>query len=180
MEAQSVEHTVKAVLRLLGGRFAEDGAKAPPFGPVVTALGVTVDVSQLHRGLLTVDSTEARAAELGSAISKVLEEKRLPRLEALRLRGRMQFAASQIFGRVARRCLGVITQHAYSAEGASLSDAAVTSLRLFLSLLTSRVPREISNDCNKTWFLFTDASYDPSHDTPVAGLGAVLIDEHGA
>eukprot|EP00435_Cladocopium_sp_Y103_P061322 s1225_g23.t1 len=148
-------------------------------GPVFNALGVRVDVSQLHRGLVTVDNTEARAAELSETISKALAEKKLPRLETLILRGCMQFAASQIFGRVARRCLGVVTQHVYSAEGSSLSEPAVTSLKLFLSLLTSKIPRQISNDCNKTWFLFTGASYEPSADPPVAGLGAVLVDECG-
>ena len=34
-ESQSVDFTVKAVLRMLGWKFAEDGPKAPPFSPKV-------------------------------------------------------------------------------------------------------------------------------------------------
>ena len=63
-EAQSVDFIVKTVLRLLGWKFAEDGPKAPPFSQVVTGLGVSIDVGQLHRGLTFFDSTEKRTAEL--------------------------------------------------------------------------------------------------------------------
>ena len=49
-EEKNVDHTVKAVFNLLGWVYAQDGPKAPPFGGVVTALGVTIDVTCLHEG----------------------------------------------------------------------------------------------------------------------------------
>ena len=104
-ESQSVDFTVKAVFRMLGWKFAEDGPKAPPFSPAVTALGVSVDVSDLHQGLVLIDNTEKRALELLDTISSVIQSGRMTKKEALRLRGRMQFASGQIFGRVAKRCL---------------------------------------------------------------------------
>jgi hypothetical protein len=45
---------------MLGWKFAEDGPKAPPFSPKVTALGVEVDVSRLHQGFTLIDNTEKR------------------------------------------------------------------------------------------------------------------------
>ena len=60
VESQSVDFRVKAVLRMLGWKFAEDGPKAPPFSPKVTALGVEVDVSRLHQGFTLIDNTEKR------------------------------------------------------------------------------------------------------------------------
>ena len=68
-ESQSVDFTVKAVLRMLGWKFAEDGPKAPPFSPKVTALGVAIDVSRLHQGLTLIDNTEKRTAELSETIA---------------------------------------------------------------------------------------------------------------
>ena len=96
---------MKAVFRMLGWKFAEDGPKAPPFSPAVTALGVSVGVSDLHQGLVLIDNTEKRALELLDTISSVIQSGRMTKKEALRLRGRMQFASGQIFGRVAKRCL---------------------------------------------------------------------------
>ena len=68
-ESQSVDFTVKAVLRMLGWKFAGDGPKAPPFSPKVTALGVAIDVSRLHQGLTLIDNTEKRTAELSETIA---------------------------------------------------------------------------------------------------------------
>lgn len=37
----------------------------------------------------------------------------------------------------------------------------------------------MSGESSKLWFLFTDASFEPGADQPVAGLGAVLYDSLG-
>ena len=47
-ETSSATTAVTATFRMLGWTFAETGGKAPPFAAVVTALGVTFDVSLLH------------------------------------------------------------------------------------------------------------------------------------
>jgi hypothetical protein len=68
VESQSVDFRVKAVLRMLGWKFAEDGPKAPPFSPKVTALGVEVNVSRLQCFTL-IDNTEKRMTELSETIA---------------------------------------------------------------------------------------------------------------
>ena len=101
-------------------------------------------------------------------------------MEALRLRGRMQFVSGQLFGRVAKRTLAVVTRHAYSAESAVLSPEAMTSIRRFLAIIESDKPRVISRSASRTWLVFTDASHEPYGDRPLGGIGAVLVDERGA
>ena len=49
--------------------------KAPPFSPAITALGVSVDVSDLHQGLVLIDNTEKRALELLDTISSVIQSR---------------------------------------------------------------------------------------------------------
>ena len=66
-EAASVDDTVKAVFRLLGWRFAEDGPKAPPFCDSLVALGVELDVSKLHHGVAQIANTESRRNELAES-----------------------------------------------------------------------------------------------------------------
>ena len=175
-EAASVDYTVKAVFRLLGWRFAEDGPKAPPFSNNLVALGVEFDVSRLHQGLVKVANTESRREELAQSLDQAVASKSLAKLEALRLRGRMQFASGEFYGRLARRCLAVVTQHAYSSESSTLSEAAAHALSRFRDMLVNGAPRMISSKSTTTWFLFTDAWHEPDESEPFSGVGGVLVD----
>ena len=178
-EAASVDYTVKAVFRLLGWRFAEDGPKAPPFSNNLVALGVEFDVSRLHQGLVKVANTESRREELAQSLDQAVASKSLAKLEALRLRGRMQFASGEFYGRLARRCLAVVTQHAYSSESSTLSEAAAHALSRFRDMLVNGAPRMISSKSTTTWFLFTDAWHEPDESEPFSGVGGVLVDQLG-
>ena len=117
--------------------------------------------------------------ELAGAIGEVLQTNTLKKMEALKLRGRMQFTAGQLFGRVARKCLSVITQHAYHAESATVSPSAASALARFRDMLVASAPRVISSKNAGNWFVFTDASHEPQADRPYAGIGAVLVDNRG-
>ncbi len=46
----SVDASIRFLLKSLGWRFAESGEKAPPFGELVNALGVSIDVSSMGAG----------------------------------------------------------------------------------------------------------------------------------
>ena len=176
-EIDSVDYTVKALFKILGWKFAEDGPKAPPFSKILTAL--VMDVRNLHNGVVVIDNTESRRIELARSIEEILQSKQLRRLDALRLRGRMQFAAGQLFGRVARRCLSVVTQHAYGMDNASVSESALSALQRFRDMLLAGSPRTLSSHRSSVWFIFTDASHEPNSESPFTGIGAVLVDELG-
>ena len=178
-ETQNVTAAVCMVFKTLGWIFAEEGDKAPPFNSAVTALGVMIDVSSLQTGVVTIDNTANRKLEISSALQQVLEQGVLPRQEALKLRGRLQFVAGQIFGRVAKRCLAIVTQHAYGEHGPTVSNEAKQALQLFLQLINMDIPRTLSLTNAITWFLFTDASYEPQQSGATAGIGAVLVDQYG-
>ena len=79
---------------------------------MVAALGVTINVSRLEHGLVTVDNTASRKREIMAAIQQAIDDRKVSRIAALRLRGRLQFVSGQIFGRISKRCLAVITKHA--------------------------------------------------------------------
>ena len=98
---------------------------------------------------------------------------------ALALRGRMQFAKGQIWGRSAKLCLAAVTAHAYSDGGEFLSDHAIACLRAFMDSLVAARPREVTASWDKPMLLFTDASFNPEDSQWPCGLGGVLCDETG-
>ena len=74
------------------GLFAESGDKAPPFAPRVTALGVDLDVSDMHTGVARVDNTESRKSDLIDTLETIRNSGQLPQHQALRLRGKFHRA----------------------------------------------------------------------------------------
>ena len=163
VETQTVTAAVGMAFKTLGWIFAETGDKAPPFSSLVAALGVTLDVSLLSSGTVTVDNTPNRKLEISASIQHVLDTGVLMRHEALKLRGRLQFVAGQIFGRVAKRCLAIVTQHAYGDGGPNITNDARLALQLFHQLVNMDVPRTLSLTQCATWFLFTDELTSQCH-----------------
>ena len=173
--------TVHAFFHLLGWSFAEAGAKAVDFDAMCKALGVNIDVSLMHQGRVLIDNTDARKRELGDVIDRTVSTRKLSSADALKLRGRMQFTAGQLFGRVAKTCLARVTNHAYrSGSNNIIPDSLVSSLVLFKRFLLAQKPRTVPAAMSQTWVVFTDASFEQSSDgTDVAGFGGVLVPPHG-
>ena len=59
-EAASMTETVHCLFRLLGWKFAEGGAKAPPFDKTFCALGVNIDGTNMASGEMKIGNTENR------------------------------------------------------------------------------------------------------------------------
>ena len=142
-ESASVTSCVHMPPRLLGWAFAEGGPKAPDFHTLFQALGVQCNVSCMKDGLALVGNTAGRREELVEALTAILTAGRLGKQEALRLRGRLQFASGQVFGHEARAALAAVTSHAYGDGASKLSIRAVLALTLHRQLLLSGRPREL-------------------------------------
>ncbi len=100
--------------------------------------------------------------------------------DALKLRGRMQFTAGQLFGRVTKTCLARVTNHAYRSGSNDVADSLVSSLILFKRFLLAQKPRVVTAAMSQTWIVFTDASFEQDSDhTDFAGFGGVLVSPHG-
>ena len=168
-EANHLSMTIHAFFHLLGWSFAETGSK-----------GVNVDVSSMRQGTVLIDNTEARKKELGEFIDKVVSTKKLSSVDALKLRGRMQFTAGQLFGRVAKTCLARVANHAYRSSTSEASDALISSLILFKKFLLAQKPRAVTAAMLQTWLVFTDASFEQETESvDKAGFGGVLVSPQG-
>ena len=95
---------------------ASDEHKTLPYGACCDALGVSFDLTLSSTGLACVRNTAGRIEELCSEIEGVLKSGTCTSKLAQRLRGRMQFADSCLFGRTGKRCIATLSEF---AEGKS-------------------------------------------------------------
>ena len=177
-ESKMVAIAVDQFFKLLGWAVSA-GDKDLPFAKKFKALGVEVDLSSWKDGCVRFANTEQRANELAAKISDILASGKLTSAEALSLRGRMQFANAQIWGRASKLCLNAVTAHAYSGNGPEVSFDLAHYLSVFKCCLADSKPREIGSSWDRSWFLFTDASFSPETADWPCGLGGVLIDPGG-
>ena len=104
-DCDRTENAVALLFDLLGWQFARDGEKALPFGKNFgETLGIQIDLSSFHRGFVEFSNTEKRQLELCQLIDSILASRTLSSADALKLRGRLQFADGQLFGRIGKLC----------------------------------------------------------------------------
>ena len=126
-----------------------------------------------------MQNTEKRICELSDFIDKTLQAGTLTCAAALALRGRMQFANSQVWGRASKVCLKQVTVPAYDNEADVILEPLASALSTFKKVLNTGKPREIVSGMNMPLFIFTDASFEQTDLDWPAGIGGVLYDESG-
>ena len=173
MLAKSTEGTISALFKILGWVFAESGDKCMPFSDMCDALGVSFDLSMSFKGFATVCNTASRVTELCADMQLVIESGVLSSKDAQRLRGRMQFADAQLFGRTGKRCLRMLGDFAENRRR-NLTDKDVFFLRLFMVLLQKNIPRELRSLGTSNTVICTDACYEKEKHEWSCGIGGVL------
>ena len=176
-ESESLSVMVNKFFKLVGWTVSS-GEKDLPFSEKFKALGVEIDltVTAWGSGEARFSNTPQRIAELTETISRVLESRKLPPQEALSLRGRMQFAHSQLWGRSAKLCLNAVTTHAYPDHGDGVCEKLAYFLGVFNERLKTSKPRVVTPSWDSPMFVFTDASFSPDDTSWPCCLGGVLLD----
>ena len=102
--AASTDATVKTFFMLLGWQLsAADDSKSLDFAAVFECLGIVVSLKDSERCLFSFENTIKKLEELKAELTSIATRKELGQAQALRLRGRTQFAGSSLFGRSARK-----------------------------------------------------------------------------
>ena len=177
-EAASVEVVAGQFFKLLGW-CVYDGEKDLPFSTRFKALGIEIDLSDWSVGVARFANTNKRSVELVATIDAILRDQKLPHQAALALRGRMQFAHAQLWGRASKLCLNAVTAHAYSGDGPAIGPHLIGCLEIFKRSPEESRPREISVWWDVPFFLFTDASFEPANASWPCGIGGVLVGPDG-
>ena len=105
----------------------------------------------------------------------MLETKVLSRKDAERLRGRLQFASGQLFGRGLRNHFRHLSEHIRSGRK-SLSVDVVNALTSIKSHVEQNIPRRVSGKLSDYVHIYVDASFEPNG---FSGLGGVMYASTG-
>ena len=124
-------------------------------------------------GVIRISNTESRISELCGELEEVLTHKFLRIKTAQRLRGRMQFADSQVFGKAGKRCMRILSDFS-EGRRMRLQQKDCFFLRLFRDLLKFGKPREVRISGQGNVLIFTDACYERGDDRWPCGIGGVL------
>ena len=169
-----VHATVELVHTLLGVRF--DTAKHQ-VGTEVDILGVCYDLQGLQLRI-----TAKRKQEIQAWIQSILKKRELCPGQAGKLKGVLQFAASQLWGKIGRAFLLVLSERQYSKSGAKdLTPPLEAALITWLWLVEFGPARPIAPDRSSLAevVMFTDGSWpDGSSGGPASSMiGGVLFDK---
>ena len=169
----SADITARALFTLFGWSYATEEKKNRPFAASFPFLGIVADLSRLKDGKAIFANKEERVLEITSGLQAILSSGSCSPPEMASMRGRCQYAAAQIFGRIAQAPLDAMVRHQYSKGGPGISQELAEELRYMQELLTSCPPREL--DCTGTdrpILIFTDGAVEGDKVT----IGAVIID----
>ena len=135
-------------------------------------LGVQLDMTKSVDLSFEISNTVAKKKELVDSVSKILVDGKPNRHECEKLRGRLQFASSQLFGRRFRNCLSSLNAHARDGKR-TLDESSQHALKMIAHLLVHQKPRSVTVHHSDTFHLYVDAAFEPHGH---CGLGGVLYD----
>lgn len=172
--ARHTDLVIASMFNLLGWKLSSD--KLIDYHTICKVLGVEFDLRMSGDGLSLVGNTEERVKELCESLDSILESKVLRRSEGERLRGRLQFASGQLFGRSARNTLRLLSKH-IAGNRQTISDDTANALSSLKQQLHLNVPRKITGPMSDHVHIYVDASFDIDGYT---GIGGVAYTSTGA
>ena len=167
--ARHTDLCVSTFFHLMGWELSTD--KLMPYAECCKVLGVELILTKTPSGSFDIRNTPARAEELIQSIAEILRAGYLSKSDGERLRGRLQFASNQLFGRRFRNCLQEINLH-LSRNFKVISPSLEAALKLIAHMLTSNLPRTVGARHTEWFHLYVDAAFEP---LGFSGIGGILL-----
>ena len=173
-EEVHLEMAQRLFFQLLGWETSHE--KEAEFAELARVLGVEIDLASAHLGEVMIRNTIGQVQEITTQIDEILALGRHCRGELKVLRGRLQFAEQQCFGRSSAWMVRVLSDAAENLNPGIIQRDLHKALRFLRDRLVQAEPRKVSSQVGTTWMLFTDAAFEP---TTGGSLGGVLYDGDG-
>ena len=159
-EEVHLEMAQRLFFQLLGWETSHE--KEAEFAELARVLGVEIDLASAHLGEVMIRNTIGRVQEITTQIDEILALGRHCRGELKVLRGRLQFAEQQCFGRSSAWMVRVLSDAAENLNPGIIQRDLHKALRFLRDRLVQAEPRKVSSQVGTTWMLFTDAAFEPT------------------
>ncbi|CAE7522105.1 unnamed protein product, partial [Symbiodinium necroappetens] len=170
--AEAMDEAVSQFLSLLGWDHARTGAKGKPCAPAFDVLGMTLDLSKVQQGLVTLKNKPGRAEKILDEFAKVNSPEAITRHQVQVLHGLLNFAAGFFSGRSLKHlCYDLLEFLEWRGEVAF--DRLQGLAERTRAILNNTPPRVLS--ClfvPEPILVWTDGSWEDG----VAGIGACIWD----
>ena len=169
----SAMQAAERLMDLLGWRFSKKPTRRLSMAKSLDALGVVFDMEYSQSCRIVVRNKPSRVEQIRNDIDMILESGRFSTAVAMSLRGRLQFAESQTFGRAVMLHMRTCHQRAVGCvTGNMLTDSMMSELFWAKQFVLSCPPRILKGHVHDDRVLiFTDACLEDSNQ--IAGVGMV-------
>ena len=172
-EERHIDLAQRLLFQLLGWETSTE--KEAEFHELARVLGIEIDLASASVGILMAKNGASRVVEIGGQIDSILSRGRYSRGELKVLRGRLQFAEQQVYGRSSAWMVQILSHAAEASPSGRTTPELERALRFLKHRLETAGPREVSAKEGSTWFLFTDACLETT-----GGLGGILYNHQGS
>ena len=148
--------TVKTVCNRLG--FVLEDAKEQPPSSSLNLLGADILISD---DVITARLPERKRTELLNELRQVLSKGTLAPAQAAKLRGRLGYSQSLMFGRFGRALMTEFTARQYSKNTTRyhpVNDEIREAIKWWIGILCSSTPRKVALNPKKPILVYADAS----------------------
>lgn len=168
--------SVRAFFVLMGWTISLEPKKNKPFSTTFDMLGVTMDLTNLSSDLLCVENKKERVISVSELIDHALSLPKCPAPLTAEIKGKCQFAANQMFGRVATGPLHQMSVHQFRCHSGIIGNVFRDALNNFKALLNNTIPRQLRfHGEAKPILIFSDGACEGSQRGYVT-VGAVCYD----
>ena len=169
----SAELAIRAMCSLLGWNLCLDETKNKPFGERFPMLGIITCLERLPSAEAVADNKPERMADIRDIVESILSSKSCPKPLMAELRGKCQYAAAHVAGRLAVGVLAGLSEHQHRTLSDRISAFTELILKRLLELIANAKPRTLNcTGSDKPVLVFTDGACEESAVT----IGAVIID----
>ena len=171
--AEGGADTMAEVLELLGWDIKKQDGATPKFGKAFTLLGVTMDLAEVQYGTVRVANKPERAKKICQEVERLVAQGRASLQDIEALRGALNFARAQCFGRCGAAALHFLST-ACRAGGIQVVGIAAEVLRFWPRFFEVAKPRTLRfQDLRPPVLIFTDGSEEEGR----VGVGGVIMDD---
>ena len=139
-------------------------------------LGVVMDLSQMHLNLIVVSNKPDRIQAIVQTLDGIVHDNRCSTQLASEVIGKSQFAANQIFGRMAAGILQELRGHQYLNHAGIVSETCRSAFLDLRLMLTTAVPRTLDfRGEQRPIIIYSDGACEGEERNDVT-IGAVIAD----